>query len=66
MRRILIVMAFVLITVVSATAQDRIFFNDSRIVNAVIDQVGSPTIQYRLYSNPDGPVRSAATESASR
>ncbi len=61
MKRILIMMALALAFIVSATAQDRIYFNDSRIENAVVDQIGSRYIKYRLYNNPDGPVRSAAT-----
>ncbi len=44
-------MALALAFIVSAGAQDRIYFNDSRIVNAVIDQVGSRYIKYRLYSS---------------
>ncbi len=50
-----------LASVLSASAQDRIFFNDSRVVDAVIDEVGDTYIYYRLYGNPEGPICSTAT-----
>ncbi len=53
-------MALALFPVLSANAQDRIYFNDSRIVDAVVDEVGDNYIYYRLYGNQEGPVCSTA------
>ncbi len=54
-------MVLMIAAVLSAGAQDRIYFNDSRIVDAVVDEVGDSYIYYRLYGNPEGPVCSTAT-----
>ncbi len=60
MKKMIFVVALALWAVVSAGAQDRIYFNDSRIVEAVVDEVGDNYIYYRLYNNQNGPVCSTA------
>ncbi len=57
----LFIIALTLVSALAASAQDRIYFNDSRIVDAVVDEVTDNYIYYRLYGNPRGPVCSTAT-----
>ncbi len=61
MKRTILIMVLALVSALAVNAQDRIFFNDSRIVDAVIDEVGDNYVYYRLYGNPNGPVCSTAT-----
>ncbi len=61
MKRTILITVLALVSIVYAGAQDRIFFNDSRIVDAVIDEVSDHYVYYRLYGNPEGPLCSTAT-----
>ncbi len=61
MRKFIFIMALALVSVMSADAQDRIYFNDSRIVDVVVDEVSDNYIYYRLYGNQEGPVCSTST-----
>lgn len=58
MRRTLTFILFMLFGVLAANAQDRIYFIDSQVVNAVVDEVGHELVYYRLYENQNGPVYS--------
>ncbi len=58
MRRTLTIISFILFGVFAAQAQDRIYFIDSQVVNAVVDEVGHELVYYRLYENQNGPVYS--------
>ncbi len=60
MKRTLFILAIMLVTVLCAGAQDRIYFNDSRIVDAIVDEVSDNYVYYRLYGNPEGPVCSTS------
>ncbi len=61
MRRMFFIVALALAFVVSAGAQDRIYMSDSRVVEAVVDEVSDSYVYYRLYGNQEGPVCSTAT-----
>lgn len=65
MRRIFFISLFVL-SAVSAFAQDKIYFLDSQVVNAVVDEVGNELIYYRLYENQNGPVYSTPFANVSK
>ncbi len=60
MRKMFLILALAMVSAVAASAQDRIFFNDSRIVDAVVDEISDNYIYYRLYGNPEGPLCSTA------
>lgn len=42
------------------SAQDRIYFFDSRVVDAIVDEVGEEVIYYRMFDNQYGPVYSVS------
>ena len=58
MRRIFFIFILAVCSVFTAVAQDKIYFVDSSVVDAVVDEVGDELIYYRLYSNHYGPVYS--------
>ncbi len=60
MRRMIIMMALALGYVLSASAQDRIYMNDSRVIDAIVDEVSDTYVYYRFYGNPNGPACSAS------
>ena len=66
MRRTLTIILFMLFGVFAAQAQDRIYFIDSHVVNAVIDEVGHDLVYYRLYENQNGPVYSTPVNHVSK
>lgn len=66
MRRTLTIVLFILFGVFAAKAQDRIYFIDSQVVNAVVDEVGPELVYYRLYENQHGPVYSTPVSSISK
>ena len=52
---------FLLITIIvsftlSLKAQDKIYRNNGKIVEAKIIEVGASEVKYREYNNPNGPV----------
>lgn len=65
MRRIIFISLFIL-SAFSSLAQDKIYFLDSQVVNAVVDEVGTDLVYYRLYDNQDGPVYSTPLARVSR
>lgn len=42
------------------SAQDRIYFMDSRVVDAIVDEVGEDVIYYRMFDNQYGPTYSVS------
>ncbi len=61
MRRTLFILVLGLVSALAAGAQDRIYFNDGRTTDAIVDEVGDSYIYYRLYGNPDGPICTTST-----
>ena len=66
MRRTLTIILCMLFGVFAAQAQDRIYFIDSQVVNAVVDEVGHDLVYYRLYENQNGPVYSTPVNHVSK
>lgn len=66
MRRTLTFILFMLFGAFAAQAQDRIYFIDSQVVNAVVDEVGHDLVYYRLYENQNGPVYSTPVNHVSK
>ena len=58
MRRTFFILTLTFLSIFTSTAQDRIHFMDSKVVDAVVDEVGSDLIYYRLYDNQNGPIYS--------
>ena len=58
MRRTFLIMTLAFLSILASSAQDRIHFLDSRVVDAVVDEVGNELIYYRAYHNQDGPLYS--------
>ncbi len=58
MRRTFTIIVIMFLTAFAASAQDKIYFMDSRVVDAVIDEVGNELVYYRSYQYQDGPVYS--------
>lgn len=61
MRRTIFILVLGLVSAFAAGAQDRIYFNDGRTTDVIVDEVGDSYIYYRLYGNPDGPLCTAST-----
>ncbi len=60
MKRIFLIILLSLAAFFTSTAQDRIYFNDSRAVDAIVDEVNDMYIYYRLFNNPGGPTCSTS------
>ena len=60
MKRTLLLMLMALTSCVVLSAQDRIYFIDSRVVDAIVDEVGEDVIYYRMFDNQYGPVYSVS------
>lgn len=58
MRRTFFILVLAACSVFMAAAQDKIYFVDSSVVDAVVDEIGDELIYYRLFSNQHGPVYS--------
>ena len=58
MRRTFTIIVIMFLTAFAASAQDKIYFMDSRVVDAVIDEVGNEFVYYRSYQYQDGPLYS--------
>lgn len=58
MRRTIYIILIMFLSFTAASAQDRIHFLDSRVVDAVVDEVGAEFIYYRAYQYQNGPVYS--------
>lgn len=66
MKRTVSILAFIFCAITAAYAQDKIYFLDSQIVNAVVDEVGTELVYYRLYENQNGPVYSTPLANVSK
>lgn len=58
MRRTFFIIVIMFLASFAVSAQDKIYFLDSRVVDAVIDEVGNELIYYRQYHHQDGPLYS--------
>lgn len=58
MRRTIFIIIIICLSDSAAFAQDKIHFLDSRVVDAVVDEVGNELICYRAYHNQNGPLYS--------
>lgn len=58
MRRTIFIIIIICLSDFAAFAQDKIHFLDSRVVDAVVDEVGNELICYRAYHNQNGPLYS--------
>ena len=58
MRRTFFILTLAFLSIFASSAQDRIHFLDSRVVEAVVDEVGNELIYYRSYHNQNGPLYS--------
>ncbi|MBO5108057.1 MAG: hypothetical protein J6B97_06460 [Bacteroidales bacterium] len=66
MKRTVSILAFILCAFSAAYAQDKIYFLDSQVVNAVVDEVATDLVYYRLYENQNGPVYSTPLANISK
>lgn len=60
MKSSLIIITAALFSCAVLSAQDRIHFMDSRVVDAIVDEVGEEMVYYRMFENQYGPVYSAS------
>ncbi len=58
MRRTIFITIIMCLSALAASAQDKIHFLDSRVVDAVVDEVGNELIYYRAFQYQNGPVYS--------
>lgn len=58
MRRTIFITIIMCLSALAAFAQDKIHFLDSRVVDAVVDEVGNELIYYRAFQYQNGPVYS--------
>lgn len=60
MKRTLILILAAMFSCAVLSAQDKIYFVDSRIVDAIVDEVGEDMVYYRMFENQYGPTYSAS------
>jgi hypothetical protein len=56
MRSILFIFSFIFCISVAVKAQDKIYRQNGKVIEAKIIEVGSSEIKYKEYKNPDGPI----------
>ena len=66
MKRTLILMLAALFSCAALSAQDKIYFIDSRAVDALVDEVGEDMVYYRVFANQYGPTYSASVYSIAK
>ena len=60
MKRTLLLILAALLSCAALSAQDKIYFIDSRVVDALVDEVGEDMVYYRVFANQYGPTYSAS------
>ena len=63
MKRTLLLILAALLSCAALSAQDKIYFIDSRVVDALVDEVGEDMVYYRVFANQYGPTYSASVYS---
>ena len=66
MKRTLLLILAALLSCAALSAQDKIYFIDSRVVDALVDEVGEEIVYYRAFANQYGPTYSASVYSIVR
>lgn len=63
MKRTLLLILAAFLSCAALSAQDKIYFIDSRVVDALVDEVGEDMVYYRAFANQYGPTYSASVYS---
>ena len=63
MKRTLLLILAAFLSCAALSAQDKIYFIDSRVVDALVDEVGEDMVYYRVFANQYGPTYSASVYS---
>ena len=66
MKRTLLLILAAFLSCAALSAQDKIYFIDSRVVDALVDEVGEDMVYYRAFANQYGPTYSASVYSISK
>ena len=66
MKRTLLLIMAALLSCAALSAQDKIYFIDSRVVDALVDEVGEDMVYYRAFANQYGPTYSASVYSIAK